>query len=172
MSLLKFMVGGALFSNSPYGLIKNSVESFVDNVVRDKVSRPAIGSVVYCDLTGYAEHSGIYVGDDSIVHLDGSGAVEVVSSDQFLKRLGGFNTAISIYVSCSKGASVGSPDVASLAKKMIGKSRQYNLILDNCHQFTSGCLSGDFENSCNFFVFLKSEVNRRIGGDEWRVWDR
>lgn len=160
---------GSIFS----GPLGSMAESFIDNVFRDKISCPAIGSVVYCDLfNGNAEHSGIYVGDNSIVHLDGSGAIEIVSSEQFLNRLGGFNSAISIYVSCSNGSPVGSEKAARRAKEMLGKSRNYNLLLDNCHQFTAGCLSGDFENSCNFFIFLKSEVSSRISGNEWRVWDR
>jgi hypothetical protein len=40
-------------------LISNTAGSIIDNVVRDRVGKPAIGSVVYCDLAfGIAEHSG------------------------------------------------------------------------------------------------------------------
>ena len=77
--------------------IHNFVESLIDNVFRDKVSSPAIGSMVYCDLIT-AEHSGIYIGKGKIVHLDGEGIIEAVSPDLFLERLDGLNTAISIYV--------------------------------------------------------------------------
>ena len=38
--------------------------------------RPAVGSVVYCNLSMVAEHSGIYVGDGQIVHLNGNGRME------------------------------------------------------------------------------------------------
>ncbi len=56
----------------------NFAESFIDNVFRDKVDEPAIGSVVYCDLVaGFADHSGIYIGNNEIVHLNGDGWVEV-----------------------------------------------------------------------------------------------
>ncbi|NDV12660.1 hypothetical protein GZH52_07580 [Crenobacter sp. HX-7-9] len=152
--------------------VNNLVESFIDNAVRDKVSAPAIGSVIYCDLAaGTAEHSGIYIGSNNIVHLSGDGIIERVNPKQFINRLGGWNTAISIYVSCNAGTPVGSTNVAKLAESMIGSQRSYNLIMDNCHQFTAGCLSGNFENSCNFFTFLKDEVQIRIGGTEWRVWD-
>lgn len=152
--------------------VDNLVESFVDNVIRDKVSSPVLGSVVYCDLAaGQAEHSGIYIGDNRIVHLNGDGSIESVTPKDFMDRLGGLNTAISVYVSCGSGAPVGSSDAAKLAKSMIGRRREYSLVFDNCHQFTAGCLSGDFENACNFFAFLKDEVRNRIGGHEWRVWD-
>lgn len=59
-------------------IVDNLRESIIDNVFRAHTS-PVIGSVVYCDLLfGYAEHSGIYVGDDKIVHLDGSGLIEII----------------------------------------------------------------------------------------------
>ena len=152
--------------------VENLVESFVDNVIRDKVTSPALGSVVYCELAiGHAEHSGIYVGGNSIVHLDGEGTIEKVTPSQFMERLGGFNTAISIYVSCNNGNPVGSVDVADRARNMVGRKRDYNLFFDNCHQFTAGCLTGRFENSSNFFFFLKNEATASIDCTEWRVWD-
>ena len=150
----------------------NLAESFIDNVIRDKVSSPAIGSVVYCDLVlGYAEHSGIYIGNNHIVHLNGDGTIERVTTKQFMNRLDGFGSAISMYVSCNDGLPVGLPEAAKRAKSMIGQSREYNLIFDNCHQFTAGCLSGNFENNCNFLVSLKKEVSKRMSGKEWRVCD-
>lgn len=151
--------------------LENLAESFIDNVIRSTVDNPAIGSVVYCELAaGLAEHSGIYIGNGKIVHLDGEGVIEAVSVKKFMKRLGGINTAISIYVSCKGNKAVGAKAVAKRAKEMIGTSREYNLVLDNCHQFTAGCLTGDFENHCNFLFLLKDEAGERIGADTWRVW--
>lgn len=150
--------------------VENLLESVIDNVIRDKV-KPVIGSVVYCDLAaGQAEHSGVYIGNNRIVHLNGDGVIESVTPDKFMNRLDGLNTAISIYVSCHKGEAVGNVEVAERAKGQIGHRREYSLIFDNCHQLTSGCLSGNFDNSCNFFTFLKDEVRDIIGGDEWCVW--
>ena len=71
-------------------------QSFFDNVFRD-LALPTRGSVVYCDLAlSTVEHTGIYVGDNKIVHLDGSGLIEVVTPEKFLQRLDGWNTAMSI----------------------------------------------------------------------------
>ena len=152
-------------------LIKNTLESLVDNVLRDKVY-PVKGSVVYCDLGfGLAEHSGIYVGNNRIVHLDGSGLIECVSPREFISRLNGLNSAISIYVSCVGSSAVGAGDVAKRAVGMIGESRAYNVVLDNCHQFSSGCMTGDFDNSDNFLWMLKRTSQERIGSDTWRVWE-
>jgi hypothetical protein len=151
--------------------IKNTLESFVDNVFRDKVY-PIRGSVVYCDLGfGLAEHSGIYVGDNKIVHLDGSGLIECVSPRMFISRLNGLNGAISIYVSCVGGSAVGANNVAKRAVGMIGEARAYNVVLDNCHQFSSGCITGNFDNSDNFLWMLKKTSRERIGSDTWRVWE-
>ena len=166
------------FTNNPFiglpiGIATNALaKSFIDNVLRNTVPSPAKGSVVYCDLVaGTTEHTGIYIGKNYIVHLNGDGVIERVTPKQFMRRLNGFNTAISIYVSCRDGAPVGSNKVAKLAESMIGKTREYNVILDNCHQFTSGCLTGEFDNSCNFFTFLNDTIKNEINGNEWRVWD-
>lgn len=153
----------------PVNNIKNSI---VDNFIRGNVT-PVRGSIVYCSLAlGAAEHSGIFVGNRKIVHLDGSGNIELVSPRGFLSRLGGFNTAVSIYVSSAGSNSVGGKKIADRAMDMIGGSRKYNLIFDNCHQFSSGCVTGDFENSDNFLWMLKNTVEKNIDCDSWRVWDR
>lgn len=149
------------------GPISNVAESLVDNVLRDKV-QPVPGSVVYTDLAfGYAEHSGIYVGDGRIVELNSKGDISVVTPRDFIS--GG--SGVSIYVSCKNGAAVGGERVAAAALRKRYSKRDYNLILDNCHQFTSGCLTGKFENSDNFLMFLKQQAKESLGATEWRVWD-
>ena len=47
-------------------VLGNLAESFIDNVIRDKVT-PVPGSVVYCELAYAVEHSGIYIGDPVIL---------------------------------------------------------------------------------------------------------
>lgn len=142
-------------------------ESFIDHVFRDKVL-PKQGSVVYCDLAfGYMEHSGIYVGNDEIVHLNRHGRIEKVSAEQFISR-----TAISIYVSSSNGCAVGSDEVCRRALSMVGQTRDYNVLRNNCHQFTSGCLTGNFENRSRLLSLLKMQSKKALQADEWRVWER
>ena len=152
-------------------LASNLAESFMDNVLKKRVT-PAVGSVVYCELVfDMASHSGVYVGDNRIVHLDGSGKIEIVSAKEFLKRLDGFNSAISIYVSCKDSVPVGSEEIAKRALDMAGNSLDYNLVFNNCHKFTSGCVTGDFDNSDIILEKLKSKVNLKIGADNWLVWE-
>lgn len=148
------------------------LEGFVDNCFRDTV-KPELGSVLYCDLLfGIAVHSGIYVGNNEIVHLDGSGRIELVSPDQFLNRLNGFNIAVSIYVSSYESEAIGNEKFAERALAMLGKKRAYNLLLDNCHQFTAGCISGDFENHVNYLWMLKNHCIKYSDCNTWRVWER
>lgn len=150
---------------------KSLTGSFVNNVIRDTVEKPAIGSVVWCHLSHFVEHTGIYVGRGQIIHLDGSGRIEKVNAKQFLERLDGLNLALSIMVSCKGSDSVGSRAVAERAKKMLGSTREYNVLFDNCHQFTVGCLTGDFENADNFFDCVERVTHQTLGSDTWRAWN-
>jgi len=155
-----------------YGVVGELADSFVDNVVRETV-KPVPGSVVYCGLlNNIVEHSGIYVSDNCIVHLDGSGRIEAIDPTGFLQRLDGWNLAMTIYVSSHGGRAVGDEQVARRAASMVRTSRNYNVVMDNCHQFTAGCLTGDFENANNFMWMLKDRARAVLGCSEWRAWDR
>lgn len=133
---------------------------------------PVRGSVVYCDLTlgnGIAEHTGIYIGNNKIVHLNRHGFIEAVSPKQFLS---GWTTGFNIYVSCQGDSAVGCDEAADFAESKIGCTRNYNVFMDNCHQFSAGCLIKDPENYNNFLWFLKNEAKKRLGADNWRLWDK
>ncbi len=160
------LFGAAMIASS-----KSLGESILDNTLRGKAT-PVAGSILYCDLALYVEHSGIYLGKGEIAHQDGTGAIEIVSPKAFLGRLGGWNNAYSIYVSCSGEEAVGTASIASRARVMVGRSRKYNLILDNCHQFVSGCITGNFENSDRFLWMLKRRVEQQLGATTWRVWGK
>lgn len=152
-------------------LAENAGESFIDNVIRDTVI-PCIGSVLHADLLFTFEHSGIYVGNGEVVELNGNGVVQKVSLADFMGNDWKM-TAISVYVSSCDGRAVGSEQVAQRALEMVGSRRNYNPILNNCHQFSSGCLTGDFENSDNFLRKLKETAQKTLGANErWRVWNR
>ena len=148
-------------------VLGNFAESFVDNVFRDMVT-PVAGSIVYCDLLfGGAEHSGVCVGQDEIVQLSKSGRVELVGPSRFIQG----KTAVSIYVSCYETSAVGDVHIAERARSAVGGVRNYNLLLDNCHQFSAGCLTGDFESANNFLWMLKDLTAEILGANTWRVWD-
>ena len=153
------------------GILKNLAESFVDNVMKETVV-PVAGSVLYCELLfDAASHTGIYVGEGEIVHLDGSGKIEKVSAEQFLNRLDGFNSAMSIYVSCKGDEAVGSEAIAKRASEMAGKHLDYHLVLNNCHKFTSGCITGDFESSNVLLENVRQQASEHLDADNWLVWE-
>ena len=147
------------------------VASAVVEGVKD-ATRPAVwtlerGCVVYRNLVPpFAEHSGIYIGGGEVVSLDGDGDVVSEGLDEFRAGEGQ-----SIYVSCFDGEAIGDEEVADRAEDMVGSSRSYNLILDNCHQFASGCLTGDFENADNFLWMLKDTASKELGADAWGIFE-
>jgi NC domain. len=145
-------------------------ESLIDNVIRDKVS-PVPGSILHCSLYG-AEHTGVYVGNGKIINLCGNGSIMVCKPSQFIAN----SNAISIYVACDKATAkpLGSSKVADRAKAMVGENRSYNVLMDNCHQFTCGCILGEYDNPHNFFWMVEDVISKHLNSGEkidWRVWD-
>jgi hypothetical protein len=151
--------------HTPIGSLE---KSFVDNVFRDKVT-PIVGSILHCSMFG-AEHTGVYIGSNKVVELTGNGTIRITSPAGFIDG----TNAISIYVACDGTTPLGGEHIAERAQEMVGRSRVYNVIMDNCHQFTAGCISGDFENSSNFFTFVESSIKQHMNHGssiQWRVWD-
>jgi hypothetical protein len=145
------------FSNPP---LKRLASIFLQAEVR-----PKRGAIVYRKL-GPAEHSGIFIADQKIVQLSGTGNIEFVD----YRRFCGTNPFNQIYVACDDdGQVLHSEAIAARAERTVGQYRNYNLVLDNCHQFSAGCVTGDFENSDNFFVFLERSIEEQFGVTlEWR----
>lgn len=134
---------------------------------------PSFGSVIYTELGfGLMEHSGIYVSDGEIIDLSGTGNIRKVSFQEFTGHLTTVNHEI--YVPCydDLDSTISFPEAGQRALEIEGNFRNYNLILDNCHQFSAGCLTGDFENSNNFLWMLKDTAKRELGEDiVWKKWD-
>lgn len=153
----------ALLSVADYKQLSGSFADTVDDLVE--------GSVVYQDLPAGGdlfEHSGIHVGGYEVVSLSSNGEIVAESTGEFLE--GGSNRFI--WVSCRGSSSVGKRIVADRAQAMVGHERDYNVVWDNCHQFASGCLTGDFENADNALWMLKNTAEDVLRADDWRVWDR
>ena len=151
------------------------IESFVKHVFCKQV-KPILGSIIKVDLAlSQIEHTGIYVGGGKIVELNGDGEIRKISYDKFISSSIA-RTGISAYVACNEsGYPLGDPEIANRALSLIDTSRNYNLILDNCHQFTSGAITGRFENFNNFFTFLEKTIKKELNNGKeikWLVWDR
>lgn len=135
-------------------------------------SEPAPGTPVYCNLAVVVEHTGIYIGDDEIVHLSGDGNIEIVSPQDFVARLDGDNPAEAIfYAAKSDGTPLCRKSIANRARSMAGSRRNYNVFFDNCHQFTCGCITGEFDNPCKLFGMLETMIKYKLGSLTWVKWD-
>lgn len=150
----------------------SAAEGYVDNTLRETIDEPAIGSVVYCDLALYVEHSGIYVGNGDIVHLDGGGLIEQCDPRRFRERLKGKNPTRSIYSLCAGTSPIGHQEAADHARSLIGSRIDYRLLWRNCHKFTASCLlQSESPWYATSFKGLKYVAWNQLQAGTWRVWD-
>lgn len=162
------------FAGGPLGYILEEAigslsSSLVDNVFKDKVT-PIEGSIVHCSLYG-VEHTGIYIDNESIIELLGTGEIRSTNPASFIDG----TNSISIYVACDDTRPIGSKIVANRASAYIGKSRDYHLLYDNCHQFTGGCVTGNFSDGKTIFWMLEDSISKHLNNGRsitWRVWNR
>lgn len=105
----------------------NSHYSFVE---------PTLGAIVCCGIAGVLDHTGIWVGDNTIVELDGNGLIKPISHQRFLHERSGEQ----IFILCD---SLGTPLALELAGekalKQIFQSIDYHFLDNNCHQFVWQC---------------------------------
>ncbi|WP_336769979.1 lecithin retinol acyltransferase family protein [Bacillus bombysepticus] len=133
---------------------------------------PGLGAPIFCDLGfGYIDHSGIYIGNNEVVQLNGKGLIEKLSLEGFTINITTVNKKVVVPTDKYTHAPISFMDSYVRALEMVGSRRSYNMIIDNCHQFTTGCVTGDFEEQNNFLAFLKLTVSEQYGSDiTWRRW--
>lgn len=104
---------------------------------------PPPGAIVRCVLAQSLDHTGIFVGDNRIIHRDGDGFLAEVEPEVFLDRLSGANNATIISVICdATGKPLANSKAADFARKALSDSNEnsgYNLFTKNCHQFCLDC---------------------------------
>lgn len=161
--------------------IKGREGSFIENAFKKGVT-PIAGSVLVCDLSpipglvngSIADHSGIYIGDNTIIHRSGEGYLEKVSPQEFLKRLNGINFAISIHVACYNDEPIGGDLIANRAKEALNDPSfdGYKLLSKNCHTFTKYCLTGNRNEEKMDFTYrsLESLLINKFNVNRWMVW--
>lgn len=110
------------------------------------------GTPVCCNLFGFWEHSGIYLGNGKIAHLTGDGDIEAVYPEEFVARIGNDTDEPMKYACSSKTQkALASYAAYCFAHSKIGKTQEYKLLKDNCHRFTARCLSiNDDIDTCFF----------------------
>ena len=153
-------------------VVKNN--SIINHLVYDHVV-PVRGSIVRCDLAGgLADHSGIYVGNNRIVELNGDGRIKNVSYKQFIGS-SSIKTGIAVYVACDDNAvPLSDYTIADYAESLVGKKRNYDLVDNNCHSFTSECIMQAHASS-TLFSQLESVISEEMNCNldiKWRIWNK
>ncbi|MDE0238993.1 MAG: hypothetical protein OXQ84_02180 [bacterium] len=165
---------GRTFGTRPVAILKwtplwpmvNFAEALVDNVLRKGVS-PKIGGVVHCDRAcGYRKRTGIHVGEKRILTVSGDGRMALLAPAQFID--GGM--AVSIYVSRRGNRPVGGIEVVRRALNLMDRSPEHASGLKNCHEFTVGCLTGNFHDADGSMSVVEAAAARALGADTWRIW--
>lgn len=143
---------------------------------RDRPERfPPVGSVVYRNMK-LVEHSGVYIGDGLFAYKNKEG--EVVA-EELIGFLG--SSASNLFVSVGRtGKPLGLPSIANRAKEAVGTrsnhgtysscdNGRYDLVLNNCHIFTSYCITGE-RNGDTGVGDLKKTAKRQAYMPKWIKW--
>lgn len=100
----------------------------------------APGAIVCCFVFGVIEHSGIWLGDNHLVELHGSGLIRPISAQRFLKGRSGSR----IFQACNHlHQPLISPTALTRAEQAIYQYREYDLFTNNCHRFVWSCVNGE-----------------------------
>jgi len=117
------------------------------------------GAILMCSLAfSAAEHTGIYLGDGNVAELKGSGEVRSINIYEFINSTE-VRTGVSAFAACDINGNIFiSKEASKNAKSTLGDYREYNLVTNNCHKYTAGCLTGNFENVFVTFTLLESLI--------------
>ena len=128
--------------------------------------KPQIGAIVCCGIGGVLDHTGIWVGEDTIIELDGNGLIKPVSAQRFTDT----RTGKGIFIACdSLGVPLASEMAAHRAVAQIFQVRDYHLLDNNCHQFIWECFQTD---SKKITTFKALSLNVADLFDRVVYWDR
>jgi len=139
--------------DSPIAIYPSDILTSFDKSNASKV-KPQVGAIICCGLGGVLDHTGIYVGDDTIVELSGSGLVKAISTQRFLKERSGKQ----IYIACD---SLSNPlvdeNAAIKAAEQVYQYYEYNMMDNNCHRFIWRCFEAQ-ENELTTFKTLSYKL--------------
>lgn len=124
---------------------------------------PEKGCIVRCELGVLLDHSGIYVGDGKIVNLNRNSEIKLENFKSFFPP-GTDPSSSKIYTACIDGTDIvlHSKKIRNRAIKKINQFTRYNILFNNCHRFTCGCITGNFENETVSFSMLEETILKNI----------
>ena len=123
---------------------------------------PVKGCILKCDLGVLLEHTGLYIGNGKIVSLNRHSQIRIEDEHSFFPP-GTNPDSNRIYAACygETDEVLFSADAARRAKKKVDGKTPYNVLFNNCHRFTTGCLTGNFENEVVSFTQLEDVIFAR-----------
>ena len=137
-----------------------------DMLLTEQQVKPVAGAIVCCGIGGVLDHTGIWVGEDTIIELDGNGLIKPVSAQRFTDT----RTGKGIFIACdSLGVPLASEMAAHRAVVQIFQVRDYHLLDNNCHQFIWECFQTD---SKKITTFKALSLNVADLFDRVVYWDR
>jgi len=131
-----------------------------------------VGAILYTNIgfAEFAEHTGIYLGADRIVELNGDGTIKIVNSWNFLNS-SAQRTGDRIYIATDQfGYPLKNKDIALRAIKQINNKWEYDLLMENCHEFTAGTITNIFENDYNFFFMINELIKEKLNNNQDFKW--
>ena len=137
-----------------------------DLLATEQQVKPVIGAIVCCGVGGLLDHTGIWVGDNTIIEVDGNGLVKPLSPQRFTDKRSGKG----LFIACdSLGVPLVSEIAAQRAIEQIYQLRDYHLFDNNCHQFIWQCFKSDAQ-TVTTFKTLSLNVAHLF--DRVLYWDR
>ena len=126
------------------------------------------GAIIFCELAIGLEHSGVYIGNREIVELNGDGRIRKIDPVTFHSG-SELRTGYELYTFTDlNGNILCSKEIAERALDKIGTKVTYNIVFNNCHEFSTGCITGNFLNLNMTFDSLLSAIARKYGAYEIR----
>lgn len=124
---------------------------------------PIKGCIVRCNLGVLLDHSGIYVGNGKIVNLNRNSEIKIEDFKSFFPP-GTDPNSNKIYTACLYETNIvlHSKKICNRALKKVNHLSKYNLLFNNCHRFTCGCITGNFENETVSFSMLEDNILKNI----------
>jgi hypothetical protein len=112
--------------------------------------KPIPGSIVCCSVFSAFDHTGIWMQNNMIVELHGTGLIKAVSPQRFLNNRSG-NT---LFVACD---SLAKPllveGTVQRASEQIYNYWDYDMLKNNCHRFSWLCVTGEDKKISSFTEF-------------------
>ena len=143
---------------------------------------PKVGSIVVTDLVkGLIEHSGIYIGGGKIVEVYNDKKKAVIKKVGYYDFVSAsmYRTGSSINIAVDKKTQkpIYHHNLAVRAKSYLNRTKEYELLLDNCHSFVYKMIKGvAFEKYTEVVLFkeLHEAIEDELNGGkeiEWVVCD-